>query len=163
MVPMISTPEEAQKLVHWSKYMPLGDRGYATGVAHLNFKSAAKHVEVMEEQNKWVVSIAQIETETAVNNAEVIASLDGIDVLLIGPNDLSLSLGIPGDLMNPIELDAISHVIGACKKYHKAFGLHAGVRMLKKFKDDLTMFMCDTDIGVLEKGFLDIRESLINL
>ena len=61
----------------------------------------------------------------------------GIDALLIGPNDLSVSLGIPGDLMNPMELEAIAKVAWACKKQGKNFGLHAGEGMLKKFAQDV--------------------------
>lgn len=160
MVPMVNTSAQAEELVTWSKYAPVGDRGYATGVAHLDFKGAAKHTEVMAEQNDRVVSIAQIETKEAVDNADAIAAVDGIDALLIGPNDLSLSLGIPGDLMNPIEIEAISHVAAACKKHGKAFGLHAGAPMLKHFIDDLTIVMCDTDIGIMEKGLAGMRKSL---
>lgn len=160
MVPMTDTPAQARELVTWSKYAPVGDRGYATGVAHMEFKGAAKHTEVMAGQNDSVISIAQIETRQAVDNADAIAAVDGIDALLIGPNDLSLSLGIPGDLMNPIELEAISHVAAACKKHGKAFGLHAGAAMLKHFIGDLSIVMCDTDIGIMEKGLVGLRNSL---
>ena len=160
MLPMTNTAEEARDLVKWSKYQPLGDRGYSTGCAHLDFKGASKHTEVMEDMNNRIITIAQIETKTAVDNVDSIAAVPGVDALLVGPNDLSLSLGIPGDLMNPIELDAIAHVAAACKKHKKGFGLHAGVNMLKKFADDLTIVMSDTDTGMLEKGLSGIKEAM---
>ncbi len=152
MVPMVSTEEEALELVKYSKYMPIGDRGFGTGLAHTNFKGG-KHSDVMEEANNKIISIAQIETKEAVDNADKLASIEGIDALLIGPNDLSLSLGIPGDLMNPIELEAIKTVANACKKYGKGFGLHAPLPLIKYFIDDLTIVMHDVDTSVIERGF----------
>jgi len=160
MLPMTNTVEEARDLVKWSKYQPIGDRGYSTGCAHLNFKGAAKHTEVMEGMNSRVITIAQIETKLAVDNADAIAAISGVDALLVGPNDLSLSLGIPGDLMNPIELDAIGHVAAACKKHRKAFGIHGGVNMLQKFAGDLTIVMSDTDTGIIEKGLNGVKEAM---
>ena len=160
MSPMTDTPEIARDIVKWSKYQPTGERGYSTGCAHINFQGAAKHTEVMAEANSRILSIAQIETKLAVDNAEAIAAVEGIDALLIGPNDLSLSLGVPGDLMNPIELEAIAHVAAACKKQGKAFGLHAGVKMIAKFIDDMQLVMSDTDTSILERGFKSVRESL---
>lgn len=163
MAPMTDTPGLAREIVKWSKYQPLGERGYSTGCAHINFEGAARHTEVMEEANGRILSIAQIETKTAVDNAEKIAAVAGIDALLIGPNDLSLSLGVPGDLMNPIELEAIAHVAAACKKQGKAFGLHAGVKMIARFIGDLQLVMSDTDTSILERGFRSVKDSLTAL
>ena len=160
MLPMGNTVAEAEELVKWTKYRPLGDRGYSTSCAHLDFKGASDHTQVMQEQNKRIITISQVETQQAVDNVEEIAAVPGIDGLLIGPNDLSISLGIPGDLANPIMTEAISHVVAACKKHHVAFGLHAGPALLKRFMDDLTIVMSETDISVLERGFRQAREAM---
>ncbi|HHV64713.1 MAG TPA: 2,4-dihydroxyhept-2-ene-1,7-dioic acid aldolase [Peptococcaceae bacterium] len=163
MVPMLETAEMAKDLVKYSKYQPIGGRGFAGGLAHDNYLLSGKHSQIMEDANKTIISIAQIETKLAVDNAEAIAATPGIDALLIGPNDLSLSLGIPGDLFNPIELEAIAHVGAACQKYKKAFGLHAGPKLLEKFIKDLTLIMMDSDIVVLTNGFKNIKETCQNL
>ena len=163
MVPMLETQEMAKNLVRYSKYQPLGDRGYATGVAHVNYALGGKHTEVMENVNNTVVSIAQIETKLAVDSADAIAAIPGIDALLIGPNDLSISLGVPGDFFNPIELEAIAHVAAACKKNNKAFGMHAGAKMLEKFIDGMTLVMMQTDTEVLASGFANIKNTCVNL
>lgn len=160
MVPMTETPEQAKEIVRWAKFAPIGDRGYGSGLAHSNYQSGGKHVDVMAAQNARVVVIAQIETALGVDNAEAIAATEGIDVLLIGPNDLSISLGIPGDLMNPIELDAIAKVAAACKKHGKSFGLHAGPPMHEHFKADETFMMLSTDLDILSNGFKSIKETL---
>lgn len=163
MVPMTETPEQAKEIVKWAKFTPIGDRGYGSGLAHSNYQAGGKHVDVMDTQNKRVVVIAQIETELGVNNADAIAATEGIDVLLIGPNDLSISLGIPGDLMNQKELDAIAKVAAACKKNGKGFGLHAGPPMHEHFKNDENFMMLSTDMDILANGFKNIKDTLAKI
>jgi 2-keto-3-deoxy-L-rhamnonate aldolase RhmA len=155
MVPMVETREHAETVVKYSKYQPVGDRGYTAGGPHTDYLGG-KHADMMERGNAKVLSIAQIETKLAVENAEAIASVNGIDVLLIGPNDLSLSLGIPGDMMNPLELEAIAKVSAACKKHKKYFGMHAGIALLEKFSADLNVVMSLTDTELLTQGFAGI-------
>ncbi len=156
MVPMLETPEMAREHVKYSKYQPLGERGYASGIAHSGYK-AGVHLEVMRNANKAVISIAQIESAKTLENLDAIAATDGIDALLVGPNDLSISLGIPGDLNNKIEIEAIGEVAAACKRHNKAFGIHAGPAMLKRFCDDLTLVMMQTDIDFLSAGFAGVK------
>ncbi|MGE4283001.1 MAG: HpcH/HpaI aldolase/citrate lyase family protein [Clostridia bacterium] len=163
MNPMTETAEMANKLVKYSKYQPIGGRGFSGGIAHVDYDMTRKHSEVMEQANNTVITIAQIETKLSVDNAEAIAATPGIDALLIGPNDLSISLGVPGDFFNKIELDAIAHVAAACKKNNKAFGLHAGPNLLEKFIDDLTLVMMQSDIDVLAGGFKNIKQTCVNL
>jgi len=163
MVPMTETGEQAKEIVNWAKFAPIGDRGYGSGLAHSNYASGGKHVDVMAAQNNRVVVIAQIETELGVNNADAIAATEGIDVLLIGPNDLSISLGIPGDLLNQKELDAIAKVAAACKKHGKSFGLHAGAPMHEHFKADENFMMLSTDMDILANGFKNIKETLAKI
>jgi 4-hydroxy-2-oxoheptanedioate aldolase len=67
--------------------------------------------------------VIQIESATAVGNAEAIAALDGVDVLFVGPRDLSHDLGVPGDLTAPAFTEAIAHVLAAGQKHGKACGL----------------------------------------
>jgi len=156
MVPMTETMKQAEEIVRWSKYPPLGERGYSSAGAHTDYVGGDKHKENMETANRKTISIAQIETKLAVDNADKIAATEGIDLLLIGPNDLSISLGIPGDFMNPLELEAIGHVASSCKKHGKFFGLHAGVKLLEKFSDDLHFVMSQTDTDILAEGFSSI-------
>ncbi len=163
MVPMVDTPEMAKALVKYSKYQPVGARGFCNAIAHVDYAVGKKHADVMEQANNTVISIAQIETREAVDNAEAIAAVPGIDALLIGPNDLSLSLGIPGDLFNKVELEAITHVAAACKKHKKAFGLHGGAKLLGMFINDLTLVMSESDADVLRAGFEKIKETCANL
>ncbi len=159
MVPMTETPDQAKEIVKWSKYAPIGERGYGSNSMATNYIKGSSSAEVMKGLNDKTVSIAQIETKLAVDNADAIAAVEGIDVLLIGPNDLSISLGVPGDLMNPIEIEAISHVAAMCKKNGKGFGIHAGPKMLQRFAEELTFVMCSCDTDVLTAGFEGIKKT----
>lgn len=158
MVPMVESYEMAKELVKYSKYQPIGERGFTAGGAHVNYLSGIKHTEIMENCNNKTLTIAQIETKKGVDNAEVIVKTPGLDAILVGANDLSLSLGIPGDLFNKVELEAISHVASACKKNNVAFGLHGGTKFLRKFIDVLDIIMIQSDVGILEDGFKNIKQ-----
>ncbi len=157
MVPMVETREQAETLVKYAKFSPIGQRGYSASGPHTDYRGG-KHSEVMANANAKVVAIAQIETATAIQNIDAIASAPGLDALLIGPNDLSISLGIPGDLMNQIELDAIAKVAAACKKHGKFFGLHAGAALLEKFAKDLDLVMSLTDCDMLAQGLAGVKK-----
>jgi 2-keto-3-deoxy-L-rhamnonate aldolase RhmA len=67
--------------------------------------------------------VVMLETPTAIHNAEAIAAVDGIDVLLIGTNDLSVELGIPGDLAHPKIVDAYTRMVAACRRHGKWPGM----------------------------------------
>ena len=157
MVPMVETPEQAGNLVKWSKYPPLGGRGYTTTGPHTDFCTEPRHKEIMEEANGRILAIAQIETGLGVKNADAIAAVEGIDVLLIGPNDLSCSLGIPGNLFNPVELEAIARVAEACHRHGKLFALHASQKMQEKFVDDIDFYMQGTDQDMLLGALKSVR------
>ncbi len=153
MVPMMENGDDARDLARWAKFPPLGDRGYGAGGANTMYVTGGRHAEVMEQANARVLAIAQVETRQAVDNADAMAAVPGIDALLVGPNDLSVSLGIPGDLMNPLALDAIAHVADCCHKQGKAFGLYGGPKLLEKFKDRTNIVMTRSDTDILADGF----------
>jgi len=156
MVPLVETAQQAQDLVKYSKYPPDGKRGFASGCAHTCYQSG-KHEEITVEHNSRVVTIAQVETAKAVEDVDAIASVEGLDVIFVGPHDLSVSLGIPGDLMNPIELEAIAKVAAACKKHGKILGMHGDKALLSKFSADLLMCTSAIDTDFLMNGFSGVR------
>ena len=110
MVPMIGTPGEARQLVRSLRYPPEGIRGIAgsraTGYGQ-NFE------EYVTTANGSIVTIAQIETENGLTNAEEIAAVDGIDALFVGPADLSGALGMFAEWDAPEFADAVQSVIDA--------------------------------------------------
>ena len=160
MVPMLSTARDAEAFVNWSRYAPIGGRGLGTPAGHTNFGGMREDAaSFMAGKNEVTLAIAQIETGEAIANIEEIASVAGIDVLLIGPNDLSNSLGVPGDLMSDTLQQAIGKVADAAEKYGKVFAMHSGDALLDKWESrGMLMVMNNLEINILAAGFSAIAE-----
>lgn len=121
MFPQIQSAEQAREAVEMMYYPPRGSRGMAKMTRATGFgKSADDYINNLDQN---LVSVIQIETLQAVQNVETIAATDGIDVLFVGPTDLTVSLGILGQLNHPNYQDAINAVATAAKKYGKAAGV----------------------------------------
>jgi len=121
IVPMIKTKEEAISAVKFAKYPPVGERGvglYRAQEYGINFEKYKKWVE--EE----IVIIAQIEHIEASKNIDQILSVDGIDGTIIGPYDLSGSMGYPGEFGRDDVRLAIENVKLACVRNKKPYGFH---------------------------------------
>lgn len=123
IVPMINNADDAKKAVEYVKYPPEGKRGvglYRAQKFGLN--------NGFENYKKWltdhVVVIAQIEHFEAVDNIEKIISTHGIDGVIIGPYDLSGSLGIPGEFDNPKVIEALSKYERVCREKDFPMGFH---------------------------------------
>jgi 2-dehydro-3-deoxyglucarate aldolase/4-hydroxy-2-oxoheptanedioate aldolase len=121
MVPMVSSREQAERIVRYAKYPPAGRRGAAFGVAHDDYDSSDIHA-TMRQANDEVLLIAQIETADGLESVEQIAAVEGIDVLWIGQSDLTNSLGIPGDFAHREFQRALDRVVEACRTNQKAAG-----------------------------------------
>ena len=121
IVPMVKTKEDAQMAVDFVQYPPIGKRG-------VGLYRAQGYGTKFEEYKKWVkeeaIIIAQIEHIEAVNNIEDILSIDGIDGTIVGPYDLSGSMGIPGEYYRKDVQEAIYKVKEACDKHNKPYGFH---------------------------------------
>jgi len=121
IVPMVNNREQAEAAVKAVKYPPIGMRG--VGLARAQ-GYGAQFDEYAATVNEESVVIAQIEHIDAVNNIESIISVDGIDGCIIGPYDLSASLGMPGKFDHPDMLKAIEKVEKSCKEKRVVLGLH---------------------------------------
>jgi 2-dehydro-3-deoxyglucarate aldolase/4-hydroxy-2-oxoheptanedioate aldolase len=121
MAAQVNTAEEAEKIVRWAKFAPRGLRGLNNGGYDGKFGLLGAK-EFCESANRDSVVIIQIETEQSVHEAEAIAAVDGVDMLFIGPFDLSQALGVTGDFFHPKCLDAVERVAKACEKAGKKWG-----------------------------------------
>ena len=112
IVPMVNSKAEAEKMMDWVRYPPLGKRSNA-GVRG-EWGEYDSYREYMDVFNEQVVVIPMIETMESYNNVEDIVSVDGVDVLLFGPSDFSIALDVPLDYGNPKYQKALDHVAEAC-------------------------------------------------
>lgn len=121
IVPMINSKEDALKAVNAVKYPPIGSRGVGLARAQgygLDFERYRRWV------NKGSVVIVQIEHIDAINNIEEILDTKGVDGSIIGPYDLSGSLGSPGDFEMQDMKRAVRHYEDVCKMKKKPMGFH---------------------------------------
>lgn len=123
LVPQVNTADQAKAILQHAKYPPMGNRGVAYSRAH-SLYGRPKPDEYLIETNAATFIAVQAETPEAIDNLDMIASTPGIDAIFVGPSDLSVSLGIPGQTTHPKEVAAISKVIDACHKHQIIPGMH---------------------------------------
>ena len=151
VVPHVDTPEEAKSMVDAFKFAPLGHRSIGGAYPQFGF-AAVPAKDVVTGLNEATLVVAMIETPRAVENADKIAAVPGVDVLLMGTNDLCLEMGIPGQLDNERVVAAIDTVIAACKKHGKWPGLGGvyGKELLKRYiARGMRMILSGNDISLL--------------
>ena len=112
MVPQIDTPEDVKNAVNWAKYPPTGMRGIAPFFAgYLGLTGQ----DIIDNANDETLLILQMESVEAYENLDEILAVPGFAVLLVGPTDLSASLGVPGDIHNSKVENIMSDVAGRIK------------------------------------------------
>ena len=122
MLPQLQTIEQVREAVSYLRYPPVGIRGVALRTRGAGL-GAVSHGDVARVVNERIVGIVQIESAGAVAAAEEIASLDEVDVLFVGPADLSHTLGVPGRFDERVYLDALETVVAATRRHGKAAGI----------------------------------------
>jgi 2-dehydro-3-deoxyglucarate aldolase/4-hydroxy-2-oxoheptanedioate aldolase len=137
MVPMVETAEQARNIVASVRYPPLGRRG--VGILYRDDWIEGSVAATMEQVNRELLVIAQIETAGGIEHLDEIATVDGIDVLWIGHFDLTASLGIAGEFEHSDYLAAVDRVLEVSRRTSKAAGIMAGT--------------VEDGLGALERGF----------
>jgi 2-keto-3-deoxy-L-rhamnonate aldolase RhmA len=152
MSPNIQTREQAADMVRFARYTPAGERGVAGSPRcasyTLNFQ------EYYEHAIDNITLLAQIESGEAVKNAEAIAAVDGIDVLFVGPLDLSVSTGLRGMYKDEKFMGLLGQVAQAAKNAGKASGiLLPNAELVPALKAlGFTVIACNTDGGMVVNG-----------
>ena len=164
MIAQVRTLDEVKQSVQWAKYPPVGIRGTFTGNIESKFGNIklADHV-AAANRDRWV-SI-QIETPEAVDIVDQIAAVEGVDWLFVGPADLSVTLGVPGDFLHPKCIDALKKVAAAAKKAGKAWGILSRdlehVRVCREL--GCQFFSVFGDIDCLRTGLETLEERFAEL
>ena len=152
--PRVESPELLEKAVSWTKFPPLGVRGYGLGPNQteyepLNFKQVIEHV------NANTMVVLQIETRRALEAREELLAVKGIDAVMVGPADLSISLGVPGEFQHPTMVEAMSAIRDSCERRGIAPGTQTRTPDLARFWKERGMrFLgCSNEVSmILERG-----------
>ena len=134
IVPHVDTPEVAQRIAQNLRYPPIGHRSIASMQPVASYKSLSMS-EFTRQINEEAVVVVMLESPKAITNAEAIARIDGIDVLLIGTNDLCAEMGLHGQFGHARVEEAYREMVAACKKHGKVPGM-AGVydpKLMEKY------------------------------
>ena len=121
MAAQIFSAEQAELFVRWAKFMPRGARGLNNGGWDAQFGRIGP-ADFCQKANRETFVAIQIETLGAVEECDAIAAIEGVDLLFIGPVDLSQSLGVTGEFFHPKCVAAIDSVAAACAKHGKHWG-----------------------------------------
>jgi 2-keto-3-deoxy-L-rhamnonate aldolase RhmA len=153
MAPRIETAAQVAGVVRCMKYPPQGARGNAQGLGYMEFRSGPA-LEVLARENEETFLVVQIETRGAVENLEAVMSTPGVDAALVGPNDLSIALGVPGRTDGPEVRGVIERVIEIGRRVGTASAVHmrdpeVAVRWLER---GVRFLSCCSDTLLLERA-----------
>jgi 2-keto-3-deoxy-L-rhamnonate aldolase RhmA len=161
MIPRVADARQVRDVVQMMKYPPQGSRGNALSRGHTDFKSGSV-AEALASTNEETMLIVQIETQSAVESIEEIVTTPGVDVTLIGPNDLSISLGLPGQIDSPQMHAAIEKMMDACQQHGVFPGIHMNNLALAVYwaKKGMRLVSSNAEIGLMMQAGREVTETL---
>lgn len=121
MIPRLETTGAMRETLSWMRYPPDGIRGVAAGTRGARY-STVPHAQ-LRNLNERVLGVFQVESRTAVVAVDELAAIDGVDVLFVGPADLSHEMGIPGEFTHPAFIDALDRVAAVARAHGKVAGI----------------------------------------
>ena len=151
IVPHVDTPDQARRVVDICKYPPVGHRSLASHLPQLGYERLPAE-DALQILNKNILIVVMLETPEAIDNADAIAAVDGVDVLHIGTNDLMAEMGIPGQFNHERVAAAYEKTIAATRSHGKDIGI-GGISddaLIAKFVLKGARFL----MGALELGLL---------
>lgn len=166
MIPRVESHEDIEKIKRWTKYAPEGDRGVAFGVGHTDYGDFTKLDTrgYVRNANQEILTIGQIETVKAVENLDDILSTGELDVVFVGPYDLSTSMGISGELDHPQLLEAIKKIIRHAQTHNIPLGCYvndfeSGEQWLRS---GVQLIACGNDAFLLTRKFAEEHQKFKN-
>lgn len=148
--PRVESPELLAQAISWTKFPPLGVRGY--GLTPVNYDYAAVSIpQAIEHYNQETLVVLQIETQTALDRVNELLDVPGVDIVMIGPADLSVSLGVPGEFTHPKFVAAYETIRDACLKRGIIPGTHnRSLELMQMWKQKGFLFLgCANETAML--------------
>jgi len=160
MAARIESLAQAEQFVQWAKFGPRGQRGFNVGGRDADYthKSPARFA---EDANRTLFVAIQIETREVLPDIDAIAALDGVDLLFVGPSDLSQAFGVTGQLDHPEVWNVVAQVSAACKKHGKNWGtVPASPAFADRcVEEGCRMLLMGNDVMCLRRGIAAVQES----
>lgn len=116
ILPRVEDPQLLREALSWMRFPPEGKRGYGVNATMIDYE-ARSFAEIIEHQNRNTLAVVQFETTTAMDRAAELLSVKGLDIAMVGPADLSISLGIPGQFEHPLLVSTVERLIEKCRQH----------------------------------------------
>jgi 2-keto-3-deoxy-L-rhamnonate aldolase RhmA len=161
IAPRISSVQEARRVVDAMKFTPDGSRGYGLRGIINDYQFQGARAE-MDSANRETMVVLQIETRECLEAIDEIAAVPGVDALMIGPFDLSIALGIPGEFDHPTFWKAVERMVEASNNAGVAPGIHFLQPAQVKRAADLgcRFLVCGSDSAILLSGFRSVVQQV---
>jgi 2-keto-3-deoxy-L-rhamnonate aldolase RhmA len=163
--PHVDTAETARELAKYCRYPPVGHRSVVGAIPQVDFQSLPMG-EIAQAVNESTLVAVMIESPKAVDNVDEIAKVDGIDVILVGTNDLCMEMGIPGEIDNPLIIDAMKKIITACNacgKYPGLGGVYTPDLQEEYISMGMRFILSTQDLAIMMQGATERAAFLRNL
>jgi 2-keto-3-deoxy-L-rhamnonate aldolase RhmA len=161
LCPRVDSREEAELIVRSAKYAPLGDRGVSVSGIATEYRSMTTPEYLTAANDNTLIAI-QIESVQALERLDEIVSVPGVDAVFIGPEDLSQSMGMPGQIEHARMREAYQRVIDACIRHNVAAGMHfRDLTMMKEWIGRGMRFVAyKTDFRLLQDASVSALKTL---
>ena len=161
MFPRVESPELLERAISWTKFPPAGVRGYGLTAIQVDYEPLT-FPEIMRHVNANTMVVMQIETRRAVEAREELLAVPGIDAVMIGPADLSIALGVPGEFQHPSMVEAMEAVRDTCIRRGIAPGTQTRSPALARFWKDRGMrFLgCSSESAMLWERAAELVKAL---
>jgi|SRR5579871_358336 len=157
MFPRVESPEVLERAVSWTKFPPVGVRGYGLTAVQVDYEPLT-FAQIIEHMNAHTMVVLQIETKRALEAREELLAVGGIDAVMVGPADLSISLGVPGEFQHPKMVEAMEKVRDSCVQRGIAPGTQTRNPGFAKFWKERGMIFlgCSNDTAMLYERAVDL-------
>jgi 2-dehydro-3-deoxyglucarate aldolase/4-hydroxy-2-oxoheptanedioate aldolase len=132
ILPRVEDPAILREALSWMRFPPAGKRGYGINPTMIRYE-ARSFPEIIEHQNLNTLAVVQFETRTAMDRADELLSVPGINIAMVGPADLSISLGVPGQFDHPTVVSTIDALIEKCNRHGVVPGIQTRGLAMSKF------------------------------
>jgi 2-dehydro-3-deoxyglucarate aldolase/4-hydroxy-2-oxoheptanedioate aldolase len=150
ILPRVEDPRLLEEALSWMRFPPAGKRGYGVNATMVGYEPRT-FPEIIEHQNANTLSVVQFETVTAMERADELLAVRGMNIAMVGPADLSISLGIPGQFDNPLLISTVERLIQKCVRHDVVPGIQTrGASMAKAWAERGMRFVgASADHGLL--------------
>jgi 2-dehydro-3-deoxyglucarate aldolase/4-hydroxy-2-oxoheptanedioate aldolase len=132
VLPRVEEPKLLEQALRWMRFPPMGVRGYGVNPTMVEYE-ARSFAEIIAHHNLNTLSVVQFETINAVERADELLSVPGLDIVMVGPADLSISLGVPGQFDHPLLISTVDRLIEKCVRHNVVPGIQVRGTAIAKF------------------------------